>query len=223
MKLSQRGKVMRSKPLQGCRELTREDLQRLPEKRTDLTSPQRIRNSHHRIARLAATGLRNSQIAEECGYTSSRVSQLLASPAMQQLVAELQREVTQSFRESVDEFHSLAVANMRQAELQIADLLGEAAEEGAEAIPLRTLDAIASSRMDRFGYSRQQTNLNVNVDFAAQLEKTIARSGKIIDHPKAQRVVTPPLVEPEVAPAAGTDNVLSQPTPQAQPRLLRRA
>ena len=76
----------------------------------------------------------------------------------------------------------LAVSNMVKSERMIAEHLDKADEEG-ELLPLSQLDTISQGRMDRFGYGKKQTNLNVNVDFAAQLEKARQRSAKVIDSP----------------------------------------
>jgi hypothetical protein len=52
----------------------------------------RIKASHHRIARLCATGASNIEVAQACGYTPQYISNLLtANPAFKELVAHYSR------------------------------------------------------------------------------------------------------------------------------------
>ena len=78
---------------------------------------------------------------------------------------------------------------MIKAERQISEHF-EVADEAGELLPLSKLDTISQGRMDRFGYGKKQTNLNVNVDFAAQLEKARQRSGRVIEATPIQPAAT---------------------------------
>lgn len=163
------------------RPLTREDLAMLVHGNRTMTAfPAKLRDSHHRIARLAAAGLRPGEIAQRCGYGRERVGQLLTNPAMEELVARYREKVDEAFAANQDEYYELATSNMLAAERHIADQIAEADEAG-ELLPIRTALAISRDAADRFGYGKRQTNVNVNVDFAAQLERAIQRSGKQID------------------------------------------
>ena len=196
--------------------LAAKDLERLKEPRYVASTPQSLRDSHHMIARLAAMGLRPFQIAERTGYSRVRVQQLLDSPAMEELVAQYRRKVDEEFVEGADAFFSLATQNMLAAERHIADHIAELDQTG-ELLPVRTALAISRDAADRFGYGKKTQNLNINVDFAAQLERAIQRSGKTIEgttQPAAasQRRAEPPI--PRVGP---------QPrSPSEAPPLLRR-
>lgn len=163
------------------RPLTREDLAMLVHGNRTMTAfPAKLRDSHHRIARLAAAGLRPGEIAQRCGYGRERVGQLLTNPAMEELVARYREKVDEAFAANQDEYYELATSNMLAAERHIADQIAEADEAG-ELLPIRTALAISRDAADRFGYGKRQTNVNVNVDFAAQLERAIQRSGKTIE------------------------------------------
>lgn len=175
-----KGAVPSPIPIGQPEPLVAADLERLKEKRYVPSTPQRLRDSHHMIARLAATGLRHHEIAERTGYSRVRVNDLLASPAMDELVAKYRLKVDESFIESADAYFELATSNMVAAERHIADAIADADEAG-ELIPIRTALAISRDAADRFGYGKKTQNLNINVDFAAQLERAIARSGKTID------------------------------------------
>lgn len=162
-------------------DLSRDDLARLAEgKRTVISTPMKLRNSHHMIARLAAAGLSNIDIGTRVGYTRERVGQLLASPAMEELIARYRDKIDEKFLNNVDTYMELATANMVAAERHIADRIDALDEEG-ELMPLREAVLVSRDAADRFGYGKRQTNVNVNADFASMLEKSIARSGKTID------------------------------------------
>jgi porphobilinogen deaminase len=144
----------------------------------------KIRDGHHRVARLAAAGLRTAEIAEKTGYTTTNIGLLLRNPAMQELIAKYRGKVDAAFERSQDEFFALATRNMMMAERQIAERL----EDGEESpLPIKALVSISRDAADRFGYGKRNMTLNVNADFAAELEKALARSN-------AERLKT---IEPE--------------------------
>ena len=162
----------------SVRSMVESDLEALrqPSHRQGLT--RQLRDSHHTIARLFASGLKNGEIAERTGYAYNRISMLRSDPAMVELIAHYRALVTEAWREEQDNIAQMAVANLTKAERMIADRLDEA-EEADQPIPLRELLALTSDRMDRFGYGKKTANLNVNVDFAAKLEAAITRTKKV--------------------------------------------
>lgn len=231
-----RGRMAAKIPLTAePRPLAATDLERLREKRHVTPNPQRIRESHHMIARLASMGLRHKTIAEKVGYSVVRVQQLLDSPAMVELVANYRAKIDSEFVENVDEYFTAATTNMLLAERLIADQLADA-EASGELPSIRTLDAISQGRADRFGYGKKTQNLNINVDFAAQLERAIKRSGKDPRTIEASASALPSPPEPSHPPLASADQPVvasptkasmlhsprQSPTP-AMPRLRRRA
>jgi hypothetical protein len=90
---------------------------------------------------------------------------------------------------------------MLRAEAQIQEKL-DAAEAEDETLPMRELLAIAKDRADRFGYGPKSTRVNVNVDFATQLDRAIERTSKVIEarplHPNPLSAPTEPVVEPRL-------------------------
>lgn len=197
-----------------ARPLTREDLNGLVAKRTEFGSnTQRLRESHHYVARLVALGQKDKAIAERTGYSANRVSQLRKSPAFQQLVSRYREMVDNEFVENVDEYMRLAVGNMIAAERHIADHISEA-DEANELIPIKTALAISRDAADRFGYGKKTTQVNVNVDFAARLEAARRRSQL-----KTIEVQPPP---PTTPPPAVTSGVPVAPIRAPQP-IRRRA
>ncbi len=181
-----RGKISTKPEILKVRPLTREDLALVLDKRADgegrpvVGAVRQFRDPHHQVARLFASGLRMNEVVERCGYSYQRVHTLSTDPAFQQLVAKYREKVDEAFVANADEFYGLATSNMRKAETMIAERLEKAEEEEID-LPLKTLVDISSDRMDRFGYGKRQTNLNVNADFASLLEKAIQRSGKTIE------------------------------------------
>lgn len=171
-----------SHPLIGpIRPMTKEDMSTTLRKAfLPAVTAEKLRNSHHRIARLAAAGLRNFEISDRTGYSPSRVWILLQSPAMIELVMKYRGKVDAAFERNQDEFYNLATANMLKAERQISDRLDKADEEGLD-LPIKDLVTVSRDAADRFGYGKKTTQVNLNADFAAELEKAIARSGKVIE------------------------------------------
>lgn len=137
-----------------------------------------IRESHHKIARLLASGLPLYEVAEQTGYSYIRIHMLSKDPSIVELVAHYRNMLTEDWRDEQSTFQTLAMRNMVAAERQISDKL-DAADEAGELLPTRELLAISSDRMDRFGYGKKNMNVNVNVDFAAKLEAAIARTRKV--------------------------------------------
>lgn len=178
-----RGKIARAPTVTNVRALTRDDLALVVEKRPLSESRaggnilQRLRDPHHRVARLIASGLKLTEVAELTGRSYAGLHLLNRDPAFNELVATYRGKVNAAWEREQDEYAQLATRNMLKAEAQIAEKL-EAAEENNETLPTRDLIAISRDAADRFGYGKRQTNLNVNADFASLLEKAIARSGK---------------------------------------------
>lgn len=158
----------------------RHEVELVATKRGDYLPPQVkvLRESHQKIARLLASGLKLYEVAQATGYSYSRVYVLSKDPALQELVARYRDMLIEDWREDEQTFQDLAMHNMVAAERQLSDKL-DAADEAGELLPTRELLAISSDRMDRFGYGKKNMNVNVNVDFAAKLEAAIARTKKV--------------------------------------------
>ena len=156
------------------REVTRADLTHLQAPRPQGLI-QSLRDSHHRVARAVASGMSNNQVAETCGLSITRVSQLKADPSFIELVAHYRSMITEDWRETADPVTDYMRSNALKAEQLISDRLDKAMEED-ETIPLSQLVQVTSDRYDRLGYSKVTKSVNVNVDFAANLEAARRRS-----------------------------------------------
>jgi hypothetical protein len=171
----QRGRLVVQTPeISGIRVLARADLSVLLEKRpkTELKS---LTDKHHRIARAVAAGLSNVDVAAICGITATRVSMLKQDQAFQELCAHYRGLVTADYIHQTDSYLEVLLANKLKAEVMLGDKL-DAAIDGDELLPTRDLMAISRDAADRTGHGKVQTNMNVNVDFAAKLEAARRRS-----------------------------------------------
>lgn len=203
------GKLKSDLHIGEIRVLKKEDLAILHEKRP-VRIVQKLRDPHHKLARAIASGMKQKAAALACGYSENSVRTLMADPGFQQLVAEYRSIVTEAWKGEIDDYMELLTSNQMKAERQIAEHL-EAADEAGELLPVNRLIAISRDAADRTGYGKRQTNLNVNVDFAAQLEKAINRSGKVIN---GSALAIPP--------NAGGGRVASPLHPQPVPQPFRR-
>jgi hypothetical protein len=175
-----RGRIAKPLEIRGIRELTRDDLGCLREKR-DVQAVAKLRQSHHLLARLLALGIRPEEAAYKSGYSLSRVYVLQADPTFNNLVTAYSKDVDASWREATDDYAQLVTENMIRAERMISDKLDEAEEEDGPKLSVRELVTIGRDAADRMGYGKKTTNTNLNVDLAARIEGAIKRSGKVID------------------------------------------
>lgn len=194
------------------RQIERDELGRLLEPRAKpQASIGKIRDSHHMAARLLAAGLRVYEVAERTGYSAQSITRFQSVPAFQELMAHYRSIADEAYAKVHDQYQTASLANMLAAERHIADHIAELDEAG-ELLPVKTALAISADKADRFGYGKKTTNLNVNVDFAKNLEGMIRRSGKTIDvtpgakpsglagSPGATLTEVRPLSSPEMVP-----------------------
>src|SRR5262245_45938150 len=167
-----RGRRAERPAIGQVRELTREEVSGMKRGRVDPIK--RFRDSHHRMARLFASGLRVSEVASLTGYSISRVSLFHTNPAFQELVAEKRKIEEEEFRDSITQYNALILSNGLKAERKLADKLDD--DDENEELSVRELISIARDAADRVGLSKRSINFNVNTDFAAQLDRCIERS-----------------------------------------------
>lgn len=228
-----RGKIARTPTVTNVRALTRDDLMVLNQDGSNQTIRAgvgvvtRLREPHHRVARLFAAGLRTHEVAERSGYSSARVTTLKNDPAFQELVAKYRDKVDAAFEREQDVYMQLATQNMITAERMIAEKLEEHEENGT--LPaIREALSISRDAADRFGYGKRQTNLNINADFASMLEKARARSAgaKTIEGtqtPTLPGVGSVALPSPQSSARPEVPAIEASPVHPSQPLILRRA
>jgi hypothetical protein len=163
----------------AVRELTAEEVRGTP--RAKATPTQKFRDSHHRMARLFASGLRVTQVAELTGYSVSRVSLFHSSPAFQELIAEKRKVEDEIARDQITAMNALILSNGMKAERKLADKLDD--DDDSEEMSVRELISIARDAADRVGLSKRSIQTNVNMDFAQLLDRAIARSDQVLRLP----------------------------------------
>ena len=162
------------------RPLVPDDLLCLRQKRTT-PNVQRMRDPHHRLARLLATGLRPKDAAEQTGYSIARVYVLHSDPSFMDLIAKYSADVHEAYVSGEEERYRLANEVNVKALRTIAEHFDKADEE-CELIPLNRALAIFSDTADRTGLVKKSTVTNINVDFAKNLE----RARQVRDAQRAQ-------------------------------------
>lgn len=160
--------------IRSVRPMVRADLEllRQPSARSRI---QKLRDSHHIMARLFVSGLTNAEVASETGYTIARVSVLRNSPAMEELVAKYRADDHDEWRKHRDGTYEYMHRVRMKAVRLIEDALDE--DEVKPEFALKVFDSMA----DRTEYHRKSTKENINIDFAARLEVAIARSTRVIE------------------------------------------
>lgn len=157
----------------SVRELSEEDLACLIRAPSVIPPMKKLRDSHHRVARLMAMGLRPGQLATATGYSHGRISTLAQDPAFQELVAHYRSLVDDSFKEVADDYYDTLSANRIIAARLLNDKLCDADPDD---IGFRELVLIHADAADRTGYPKRTVALNVNADFASLLDRAIERS-----------------------------------------------
>lgn len=140
-----------------------------------VTSPRKLRESHHRVLRLIAFGLRPSEVSARTGYSVTRIAQICAAPASQDNIVRLRREQELSMLDDSSEEFDIDRQTLRLAKSQRLDRLIQA-DESNELLPIKDYNAIIADVEDRYGTPRKSTNVSVYANMADTMEAAIARS-----------------------------------------------
>jgi hypothetical protein len=138
----------------------------------------RLSDSHHALARELAAGKPPAEASLKTGYSPSRISILRHSPAFQELIAFYQESLATEaidFRERIRNFSMDVLAD-------IAEEMEEYPERYSPGMKAELFKLTA----DRggLGPESRSTNVSINVDYAARLERGLARAeaAKLIEH-----------------------------------------
>lgn len=167
---------------QYSRDLTAADLS-MPKAEVQKARPlAKIRDAHHALARVLATGTSEAEASAITGYSPSRISILKADPQFQELLAFYRSTSV----EAVSDFRQ-RMLNLGMGALQeLEDRLDDNPDSFSPAL----LKDIVKDMADRTGHAPNKgTTVNVNVDAALsdRIAKARARiealsSGKVIEH-----------------------------------------
>lgn len=128
----------------------------------------RIRDRHHALARILASGKSEGEAAAIMGYDISRVSILKNDPAF--------RELLEFYRENVNAEYLSLHDQLAGIATDAAILLREKLEEEPEKLSVGQLLEITKMGADRTGHGpAQKTEVNVNVNLASRLEQARER------------------------------------------------
>lgn len=168
------GRAGRGYEVLGIRELSANEVKGL--RRAKLPAFKRLRHAHHRLALLVATGLPEHDISVMTGYSLSRIQTLKADPAFKELISAKLGLIEASASDTISEYNHLILTNGLKAEQLIADKLDAALDAEDDDIPWAVLLKASRDAADRVGLAKRSVALNVNVDFASQLQKAVQRS-----------------------------------------------
>lgn len=137
---------------------------------------QKMSDSHHRVARLMASGLyKDYDIARMTGYSLAMIGLLKHDPAFLELQAHYRALAFNDETDFIAREREVMEDHAVKANRRITDLL----DDESLPIPLEKLIALRADAHDRVGLTKKQTNVNVNVGMAEALEAAIARSRKV--------------------------------------------
>ena len=167
-----RGRAAQPAHAEPVGEVTLDDLATLGiEKGSKSSALARITDSHHAVARTLAQGASPHDAAVICGYSSSRISILLADPAFKELLAFYRARKVEAFGSLVERMATLGL----DTEAELRRRLEESPDDFKVADLTKLLETVA----DRTGAGPKSTQVNVNVDIAARFEAAKARVAKL--------------------------------------------
>lgn len=105
---------------------------------------QKIRSSHHSLARCLASGMKPHQAAEITGYTQNRICLLQQDPAFQALLAEYREEAREIFADLNQRMNNLS--------LDAIEELQERLNDAPEAFSIAMLLDVVKAFADRTGH-----------------------------------------------------------------------
>jgi hypothetical protein len=139
------------------RDLTQADLQALegPRGANLPRSIQRLRSSHHALARCLASGMKASQASLITGYTQNRISLLQDDPAFQALLADYRAEARDIFADLNERMNNLSLDAIEELHERLVD--------APEAFSIGMLLDVVKAFADRTGHGPgQEVKLTVS-------------------------------------------------------------
>lgn len=146
-----RKKKLKSVRVSIERELTQEDVLRLAfdQKTTNVPSIQKIRNSHHFVARLLAEGRKSYEIGLITGYTPGRISQLARDPTFKELIAYYKANLSEVYVDVHRRLASFALDALEEIQSRL--------DEEPERFSNKELNEYMNAALDRSGYGPTST------------------------------------------------------------------
>lgn len=153
----------------------------------------RLREKHHSVARLVASGLTQRLVAQMAGYTESYVSVLLNNPAMQELV--------DLYRVQYGSSALIIGEKLRSVGMKALEAIDEKFSSTQGITDVHELTAIAKLGLDRSGHgptsSHHVISENHNIDHAriAELNQKAKSNSKeyIVPVREVRKALAPPV------------------------------
>ena len=135
---------------QSLRDLTQADIAALegPRGASLPRSIQRLRSSHHALARCLASGMKASQAALITGYTQNRISLLQLDPTFKALVADYRNESRDIMADLAERMTNLSLDAIEELQDRLAD--------APEAFSIGMLLDVVKATADRTGHGPNQ-------------------------------------------------------------------
>jgi hypothetical protein len=156
------------------RELTSADLAMSPTLPSQAQPLKRIRDSHHSLARVLASGAGEAQASAITGYSPSRISILKADPQFQDLLA--------FYREPTVDIVADLRSRMADMGLEALEELRERLHEQPEEFTVGLLNEVIKTMADRTGHAPQRGPTSVtqiNVDLGDRMARARERVSQV--------------------------------------------
>lgn len=121
---------------------------------------QRLRDSHHHVARLLSDGQSAVYISAITGYAPNTIAQLKRDPAFQELMEHYKNEVAEIF---ID-----VTKRLRDVSLDAVTTISDRLAENPDAIATKDLISVAQMGADRSGNGPTSTQLSVNANITPE-------------------------------------------------------
>lgn len=150
-------------------EIAVSDLALLSEEKGSRPPPlKRLRDRHHALARVLASGKSEAEAAAIVGYDISRVSILKNDPAFNELLEFYRADVNRAYASMHEQLAGLSLDAVTE--------LRERLEEAPEKLSVAQLVELTKMGADRTGFGpSQKVEQNVNINLASRLEEARRR------------------------------------------------
>jgi hypothetical protein len=155
---------------------------------------ERWRFAHHNVAMMFAAGLTIQEVEKRTGFTRRRLVLLLDDPTFNELIQHYREPYVRSMEKAIANAAEMMTFAHSGSLRQICDYIEDADEPGADKLPLNMLLKIHDTMADRIGLSKHTVKTNVNINFAAELDRCIERADKVrlIEGEVSNRVISAP-------------------------------
>lgn len=129
----------------------------------------KLRDRHHALAKMLASGMSEGEAGIACGYTPSRVSILKNDPSFQDLLAHYRGNATDRHFDRADLMEALS--------RDVIEELSDRLENDPDSFTINQLESLAKTFADRTGMGpSSKTEVNVKVGLGSRFEAAQKRA-----------------------------------------------